>query len=117
MVQDGRFLESKFTFHQNGKTMTGMGVSGFDPQTGLFTTVWYDARSTRMSIRQSREPFDGKQIVLWSVSIGGSHGQEHESRTLTHLEENGKKLIHRQYTNGPDGKERVMMELIMTRKG
>ncbi|HEY6051097.1 MAG TPA: DUF1579 family protein, partial [Thermoanaerobaculia bacterium] len=66
MVQDGRFLESRFTFHQDGRTTTGVGVSGFDPRTGLFTTFWYDSRSTRMSIRRSREPFDGKQIVLYS---------------------------------------------------
>ena len=31
MVQDGRFLESDFTFHQDGKTTTGTGISGFDP--------------------------------------------------------------------------------------
>jgi hypothetical protein len=116
MVQDGRFLESRFTFRQAGRTSTGTGVSGFDPQTGLFTTFWYDSRSTRMSIRQSKEPFDGKEIVLWSVSLGGSHGQEHQSRTVTHLEDGGRKLIHRQFNRGADGKEHVLMELVMTRK-
>ncbi len=116
MVQDGRFLESDFTFHQDGKTTTGTGISGFDPQTGLFTTFWYDSRSTRFSIRQSREPFDGKQIVLYSVSLGGSHGQEHTSRTVSFLEDNGNRLVHRQYNTGADGKEKVLMELILTKK-
>jgi hypothetical protein len=116
MVQDGRFLESDFTFHQDGKTSTGTGISGFDPQTGLFTTFWYDSRSTRFSIRQSKEPFDGKQIVLYSVSLGGSHGQEHTSRTVSYLEDNGNRLIHRQYNTGADGKEKVLMELILTKK-
>jgi hypothetical protein len=117
MVQDGRFLQSDFTFHSDGQTTTGTGISGFDPQTGLFTTFWYDSRSTRFSIRQSKEPFDGKQIVLYSVSLGGSHGQEHTSRTVSFLEDGGKKLIHRQYNMGPDGKEKVLMELILTKKG
>ena len=118
MVQDGRFLESDFTFHTpDGKTTTGVGISGFDPQTGLFTTFWYDSRSTRFSIRQSREPFDGKQIVLYSVSLGGSHGQEHTSRTVSFLEDGGKRLIHRQYNSDASGKERVLMELILTKKG
>ena len=117
MVQDGRFLESDFTFHQDGKTTTGTGISGFDPQTGLFTTFWFDSRSTRFSIRQSHEPFDGKQIVLYSVSLGGSHGQEHSSRTVSYLEDGGRKLIHRQYNADAGGKERVLMELILTRKG
>jgi len=116
MVQDGRFLESDFTFRINGKTTTGTGISGFDPQTGLFTTFWFDSRSTRFSIRQSREPFDGKQIILYSVDLSGSHGQEHSSRTVTTLEDGGKKLIHRQFNATPDGKERVLSELILTRK-
>jgi len=117
MVQDGRFLQSDFTFKAaDGKTSTGEGISGFDPQTGLFTTFWFDSRSTRVSIRQSREPFDGKQIVLYSVSIGGSHGQEHVSRTVSHLEDNGRKLIHQQFNADATGKERLLMELILTKK-
>ena len=116
MVQDGRFLQSDFTFHQDGKTTTGTGISGFDPQTGLFTTFWYDARSTRFSIRQSREPFDGKQIVLYSASLAASHGEERKSRTVSHLEDGGKKLIHQQFNQDAAGKEKLLMELIMTRK-
>lgn len=115
MVQDGRFLQSDFTFHQDGRTTTGTGISGFDPQTGLFTTVWYDSRSTRMSIRQSREPFDNKEIVLYSASPG-SAGSQRESRTQSHLEEGDRKLIHQQFNKGADGKERLLMELILTRK-
>ncbi|HEX4438810.1 MAG TPA: DUF1579 family protein [Thermoanaerobaculia bacterium] len=116
MVQDGRFLESNFTFHQDGKDSTGTGISGFDPKSGLFTTFWYDSRSTDFSVRQSRDPFDGMQIVLYSVSLKGSHGEGHESRTVSFLEDNGKRLIHRQYNMGPDGKEHVLMELILTKK-
>jgi hypothetical protein len=116
MVQDGRFLESDFTFHQDGKTTTGKGISGFDPQTGLFTTFWYDSRSTRFSIRQSREPFDGKQIVLHSASLTASHGQERQSRTVSHLEDGGNKLIHQQFHQDAGGKEKLLMELILTRK-
>jgi Protein of unknown function (DUF1579) len=115
MVQDGRFLQSDFTFHQDGKTTTGTGISGFDPQTGLFTTLWYDARSTRFSIRQSRDPFDGKQIVLYSASLAATHGQEHPSRTVSHLEDGGRKLIHQQFNQGADGKEHLLMELILVR--
>ncbi len=116
MVQDGRFLESAFTFHQDGKTTSGTGISGFDPQTGLFTTFWFDSRSTRFSVRQSREPFDGKQIVLYSVSLGVAT-QSRVSRTVTHLEDDGRRLIHQQFNQGSDGKERLLMELIMKRKG
>jgi hypothetical protein len=116
MVQDGRFLQSDFTFHQDGKTTTGTGISGFDPQTGLFTTFWYDSRSTRFSIRQSRDPFDGKQIVLYSAALAATHGQERQSRTVSHLEDNGRKLIHQQFNQDASGKESMLMEMILTRK-
>jgi hypothetical protein len=116
MVQDGRFLQSDFTFHQDGKTSTGTGISGFDPQTGLFTTFWYDSRSTKFSIRQSRDPFDGKQIVLYSASLAATHGQDHPSRTVSHLEDTGRKLIHQQFNQGADGKEHLLMELILVKK-
>jgi hypothetical protein len=116
MVQDGRFLQSDFTFHQDGKTTTGTGISGFDPQTGLFTTFWYDSRSTRFSIRQSRDPFDGKQMVLYSAALAASHGQDHQSRTVSHLEDSGRKLVHQQFNADASGKESLLMELILTRK-
>jgi hypothetical protein len=114
MVQDGRFLESRFTFRQDGKTTTGTGISGFDPQTGLFTTFWFDSRSTRFSVRQSRDPFDGKQIVLYGASVGGAPARM--SRTVSHLEDGGRRLIHQQFNQDAEGKERLLMELIMKRK-
>src|SRR5580658_10073083 len=54
MVQDGKFLQSEFTFvNPDGTKSTGAGISGFDSKTNRFTTVWYDSRQTTMSIRQS----------------------------------------------------------------
>jgi hypothetical protein len=35
---------------------------------------------------------------------------------VTRLEDDGRKILHRQFTAAPDGKERVVMELLMTRK-
>ncbi|HKT25602.1 MAG TPA: DUF1579 family protein, partial [Terriglobales bacterium] len=61
MIQDGKFLQSDFTFlNPDGTNSTGTGISGFDPKTNRFTTVWYDSRQTTMSIRQSDGAFDGK---------------------------------------------------------
>jgi hypothetical protein len=70
----------------------------------------------RRAIRQSKEPLDGTQIVLYSVSLGGSHGQEHTSRTVSYLEDEGNRLIHRQYNAAASGAEKVLMELILTMK-
>jgi hypothetical protein len=54
MIQDGKFLQSDFTFFDpDGTTSTGTGISGFDPKANRFTTVWYDSRQTTMSIRRA----------------------------------------------------------------
>jgi hypothetical protein len=117
MEQGGRFLISDFTFHEPGGDTTGQGTIGFDPATGQFTSFWIDSRSTRISLRQSRTPFDGKQIVLFAKPLAESGPSARESRTVSHLENNGRTLIHQQFGPTPDGTgERLVMELLMTRQ-
>lgn len=117
MIHGGRFLKSDFTFIRGDEKTTGTGLVGFDTTSGQFTSVWIDSRSTRMSFRQGKDKFDGKQIVLHSSGLGGDGKTARKSRTLTSLEEDGRKIVHRQYTANKDGKERLVMELVLTRKG
>jgi hypothetical protein len=117
MIHEGRFLQSDFVFQQvDGKKTTGMGIIGFEAETGKFTSFWTDSRSTRLSIRQSEDKFNGEEIVLFSKSLDPNAKDARRSRTVTRLEEDGRKIVHRQYNPGPDGKERLLMELLMTRK-
>src|SRR5262245_9083306 len=116
MIHDGRFLQSDFTFQQGELKTTGLGLIGFEPGPGTFTSVWTDSRATRMSLRQSKDKFDSKEIVLFGRSLGEGTDTR-ASRTVTQLEENGRKIVHRQYTPADGGAERLMMELVMTRKG
>jgi Protein of unknown function (DUF1579) len=116
MVQDGRFLQSDFTFDGEGGKTSGQGLIGFESNTKLFTSVWIDSRQTKMSLRQSKTPFDGEQIVLYSRSLAEDGKAGRQSKTVTKLEEDGRKIVHRQFNTTQDGKERVVMELIMTRK-
>jgi len=115
MIHGGRFLQSDFTFHGDAKT-TGTGLIGFEPATGLFTSVWIDSRSTRMSFRQGQEKFDGQQIVLCSRVLGDDGKKGRVSRTVTRLEDDGRRIVHRQYTAGAGGRERLVMELVLTKK-
>src|SRR5262245_15490459 len=116
MIHDGRFLQSEFTFQQGDTKTTGLGLVGFESGPGTFTSVWTDSRATRMSMRQSKDRFDGKEIVLFGRSLGeGTDART--SRTVTQLVENGQKIVHRQYTPTEAGTERLLMELVMTRKG
>jgi hypothetical protein len=116
MVQDGKFLESDFTFdNPDGTKSTGAGISGFDSKTNRFTTVWYDSRQTTMSIRQSDGTFDGKNIVLWATALDPDRpGRKTVLRA--HLEEDGRVLLHRHFAIDDKGQERMMIELRMTRK-
>src|SRR5256714_1619580 len=116
MIQDGKFLQSDFTFfNPDGTKSTGTGISGFDPNTNRFTTVWYDSRQTTMSIRQSDGTFDGKTIVLWTTPLDTERpGRKTVARA--HLEEDGRLLLHRHFLIDDKGNERMMIELRMTRK-
>jgi len=119
MIHDGRFLQSEFVFDQDGKKTTGLGIVGFDPQTGRFTTMWTDSRSTRVSLRQSQSPFDGKEIVLLGRSLDdeGKAPPSSTSRTVSVIEPGHNRIVHRQYVSRAEAKERLVMELVMTRKG
>jgi hypothetical protein len=118
MIHDGRFLQSDFIFLRGKTRTTGKGLLGFEAATGTFTSVWTDSRSTRMSFRQGKEKFDGKTIVLYSAALApdGKTREGRPSRTVTHLEDDGRKIVHRQYNPVEGGKDRLIMELILTRK-
>jgi hypothetical protein len=116
MIHGGRFLRSEFVFGRGDAQTTGTGTIGFEVESGLFTSVWTDSRSTRMSLRQSQDKFDGREIVLYSKTLQQGGRELRRSRTVTRLEDEGRKIVHRQYTPGKEGKERLVMELVMTRK-
>ncbi len=116
MIHDGKFLKSEFVFGRDGQKQTGTGIIGYDTSTKLFTSTWVDNRSTRTSLRRSREPFDGKQIVLYGVQLEGAAAPP-RSRTVSHLEDDGRKLIHQQFAIDRSGNERLVMQLVMTRRG
>ncbi|QEH37258.1 hypothetical protein OJF2_58450 [Aquisphaera giovannonii] len=117
MIQGGRFLQSDFAFGDGEKRETGTGIIGFEPENGKFTSFWFESRQTRMSARRSREPFDGSRIVLYSLNLDPDQKETRRTRTESHLEDEGRTLIHRQYLLGGPGEERLVMELIMKRKG
>ena len=116
MIHGGRFLKSEFAFQSAGTKTTGLGLIGFEVDSGAFTSVWTDSRSTRLSLRRSQDKFNGKEIVLYSRSPQDGGKEARRSRTVTRLEDEGRKIVHRQYTPAPGGKERLVMELVMTRK-
>ncbi|MFL5331341.1 MAG: DUF1579 family protein [Gemmataceae bacterium] len=115
MIHGGRFLQSDFVFGSGADRSTGMGIIGFEPSSGKFTSVWTDSRQTRMSFRQAQDKFDGEQIVLFSKALG-EENESRRSRTVTKTEENGNRVAHRQYNINADGSERLVMELMLTRK-
>lgn len=116
MIQDGKFLQSDFTFvNRDGTRSTGTGISGFDSKTNRFTTVWYDSRQTTMSIRQSDGTFNGKDIVLYSTPFDPDHPGR-KTVVRAHLEENGRVLLYRHFLIDDKGMERMIFEMRMTRK-
>jgi hypothetical protein len=94
---------------------TGMGWIGFDPASGRFTSCWIDSNSTRMSLRQSQGRFDGERIELSGAGLAGGEPAR-ASRTVSELQDGDRRLVHRQWSLNPDGTERLVLELVMTRR-
>jgi len=115
MINDNRFLKSDFTFHSESGDTTGLGLIGFESDTGKFTSVWVDSRQTRMSMRQSDDKFDGREIHLVGKTLGDDKTAR-TSHTISRIEDDNNKITHKQFTPAPDGKDRLVMELLMTRK-
>jgi hypothetical protein len=116
MIHEGRFLQSDFVFRQGERTTTGLGIIGFEPESGRFTSFWTDSRQTRMSVRQSQDRLDGREIVLYSRTLGAEGDEGRRSKTVSRLEDEGRRLVHRQYALGPRGEDRLVMELVMIRE-
>jgi hypothetical protein len=116
MIQGGRFLQSEFSFGEGDAKTTGVGLIGFEPESGTFTSVWIDSRQTRMSLRKSRDAFDGTQVVLYSETLGEGAKESRRSKTVSRVEDGDKRIVHSQYSLGAGGDERIMMELVLTRK-
>lgn len=116
LIHGGRFLQSDFVFDAKEMQTTGMGLIGFESATGKFTSVWTDSRATRMSFRQSEDPFIGNEIVLHGQALGSGGKPGQRSRTVTRLEDAGKRIVHRQFSLDTEGNERLVMELLLTRK-
>jgi len=116
MIHEGRFLLSEFTFGEGDSKTTGTGTIGYEPETGLFTSVWVDSRQTKMSLRQSQDKFNEKEIVLFGKSLKDMGTKGRVSRTQSQLEDDGRKIVHRQFTSNDDGTERIIMQLVLTKK-
>ena len=115
MVHDGRFLRSEFAFDGPAGKTTGTGTIGFEPATGTFTSTWIDSRQTRMSFRRSKDKFDGAAIVLYGVAFEEVKDGR-RSKTVTRLEDDGNRIVHRQFSIASDETERIVMQLELTRK-
>lgn len=119
LILGGRFLQSDFQFGTGPTATTGLGLMGFDPQTGRFTSVWADSRSPHFLFRQSREPLKDGQVSLFSQPLdpeSSPQGAHQQSRALARLEDGGQRIIHQQYTVDADGNEHLVLELRMERR-
>ena len=63
MIHGGRFLQSEFVFHGPRGDTTGLGIIGYETESGRFTSFWTDSRSTRISICSLPTAPDGSRNI------------------------------------------------------
>ena len=116
MTHDGRFLKSEFTFGPGEAKTTGTGTIGFEP-TPEFSPA-SGSTPARRACRCRRAPTSStvRKSCSYGKTLGKTGNEMRLSRTVTRLEDDGRKIVHRQHNIDPQGQERLAMELVMTRK-
>lgn len=84
MIQDGKFLQSDFTFfNADGTKSTGTGISGFDSKTNRLPPCGTTRGRRRCRFARANGTFDGKNIVPWTTPLDTEHpGRKTVARTL-----------------------------------
>ena len=121
MIHDGRFLQSEFVFEQAGRKSTGLGLTGFEPQIGpihhRLDRFPPDPHVVPPEPRAVRRQTD--RLVQPVVRGSRYHQRPGAGRLLADRQpDRGQRPADRSSSvqHRPDGKERLIMELVLTRR-
>jgi hypothetical protein len=113
MLFGGRVLEEKVSSTFMGQAWEGLGLTGYDNVSGEYWSVWTDSMSTGVMLATGTCAEGG------SCTFAGSYndpmtGQPKPVRMT--MEQAEGREIFRMYEAGPDGTDRMSMELVYTRR-
>jgi len=114
MLLDGRFLQQEYTGEMMDRSFNGIGITGYDSNTGKYVSTWMDNMSTAILYFEGTAEADSKtitQTALYDDPIKGPMVW----RSVTKIVDKNT-ILFGLYGTGKSGKEDKMMEITYTRK-
>ena len=114
MLLGGRFLQQEFAGDMMGSPFSGVGLNGYDNNTGKYVSTWMDTMSTAILYFEGTAGADGKTIMQTARYDDVVQGPM-QFRSVTRMVDDNT-MYFELYSTGKSGKEEKMMEMTYTRK-
>ncbi|NOT32488.1 MAG: DUF1579 domain-containing protein [Planctomycetes bacterium] len=113
-IMDGRFLKDTFTGEWMGKPFHGEGRMGFDNLKKKYVSTWLDDAGTGIYFSEGAFDAASKSFSFTGDSPDTDAGKYVKSRTTEKWTDNDH-FTMQSFVPGPDGKERLSMEIAYAR--
>ncbi len=114
MLLGGRFLEQQFTGEMMGSPFEGIGITGYDNNTGRYLSTWIDSMSTAILFFEGTSGPDGKTITQEATYEDPVRGPM-KWRSVTMIPDDNTVLFE-MYGTDKNSKEEKIMEITYTRQ-
>lgn len=115
-ILGGRFLQETFQGKTKGKAFSGMGLTGFDNASNVFTSVWVDSMNTMMGTSTGTASADGKTITFFGSYKDPATSDTVKTKLVLSRINNTKNVLHMYQVNS-DGSESMMMQVTYSKLG
>jgi hypothetical protein len=109
-IMDGRFLEMNYDGMSMGQKFKGMGIVGYDNAKKEYTSVWIDTMGTGIMTATGTYDAAAKTLTENGSYTDPMTGKGKSFRGVTTFVDKDS-YKYELFTEGPDGKEFLMMEI------
>jgi hypothetical protein len=117
IIFGGLFLKEDFEGQCpiTGKTIHGIGYTGFDKAKGKYVSAWLDSGGSGIMLSEGTADPAGKVITFHGMCTDPMTGKESKVRSVLNIVDDHK-YVFEMYRMGPDGKEFRALEVTYNKK-
>jgi len=114
-ILGGRYLQEDYKGTAMGMPFEGMGLLGYDKAQKRYESSWMDTMSTTTMKMTGSADASGKTFTFTGENFDCMEGKPVKSRSTMEIVNNDKQVM-KMFAPGPDGKEFLTFEMVVTRK-
>jgi len=115
MMLGGRYLRQSFKGNIMGMAFEGVGITGYDNYSKMFTSLWMDNTSTMIMVFEGTTNEEG-QVVMTGKYKDPRSGETKTSKSLSYWRDDDTHVFE-MWEKAPDGTQFKHMEMVYTRSG